>query len=76
MTGATRRFRADAVAAGCLLLLFCGMSAVLMSVKPVWYDEFYTLHLARFESWAEFLDGLKHGGDLNPPLLYLLPHLT
>jgi uncharacterized membrane protein len=76
MTGAPRRFRSDALAAGCLLLLFCGMSAVLMAVKPVWYDEFYTLHLARFDTWAEFLDGLKHGGDLNPPLLYLLPHLT
>ncbi len=76
MTGVLRRVRADALAAGCMLLLFCGMSAVLMAVKPVWYDEFYTLHLARFDTWAEFVDGLMHGGDLNPPLLYLLPHVT
>ncbi len=42
------------------------------AMRPLWYDELFTLHLARVASPRELLGHLAAGVDLNPPLLYLL----
>src|SRR4051812_36792855 len=42
------------------------------ALRPLWYDELFTLHLARVGSVSELLGHLAAGVDLNPPLLYLL----
>ena len=41
------------------------------AIRPLWYDELFTLHLARIASPLELLSHLAAGVDLNPPLLYL-----
>lgn len=40
------------------------------AVRPLWYDELFTLHLARVASPSDLLRHLSDGVDLNPPLLY------
>lgn len=59
-----------------ILAVFAGMSAWLMQIKSIWFDEFFTYHISQFESWSHFMERWRHGGDINPPLLYLLPYST
>ncbi len=40
--------------------------------KPFWYDELFTVYLARSAGPAELWGHLARGTDLNPPLGYLL----
>lgn len=42
------------------------------AIRPLWYDELFTLHLARVASPVDLFHHLASGVDLNPPLLYLL----
>ena len=59
-----------------LLAAYLGWLAVVVrkfaAVRPLWYDELFTLHLARVASPRELLGHLATGVDLNPPLLYVL----
>lgn len=44
----------------------------LAAARMFWFDELFTLHLARFRSPAELWHHLAVGADNNPPLVYLL----
>jgi hypothetical protein len=73
---------ADRVAAGLgryrylLLLLFSAgyllMTCYRASRKLFWYDELFSLYLARLPDTASLWNALKLGADFNPPLFYIL----
>jgi hypothetical protein len=44
--------------------------------KPIWYDEFFTLHLSRLPHLADLWAALAEGTDLNPPVGYLAVRLA
>lgn len=44
-------------------------------VRMFWFDELFTLHLARLGSFSELWRNLAQGADNNPPLSYLLTML-
>jgi hypothetical protein len=46
------------------------------SWRPLWYDELYTFHVARAPSLLATLRALLAGADTNPPLDYLLRHVS
>jgi hypothetical protein len=48
----------------------------LSSLKLLWLDELITLHLARLGSFAAIWHALENGADPNPPITYLLVHLS
>jgi hypothetical protein len=41
------------------------------AVRPLWYDELLTYHIARSTTWAHFATGILRI-DLNPPLQHIL----
>jgi hypothetical protein len=43
----------------------------LAALRPLWYDELFTLHLAKVSSVRDLLSHLAAGVDLNPPVIYL-----
>lgn len=43
----------------------------LLVPRPLWFDELFTLYLARFDSLGELWRSLSSSGDFNPPLSYL-----
>lgn len=48
----------------------------LSSLKLLWLDELITLHISRLGSLGAIWHALAHGVDPNPPLTYLLVHLS
>ena len=44
--------------------------------RPLWYDELFTLYVAGEPSVADTVRALLAGADTNPPLDYLLRHLS
>jgi hypothetical protein len=62
-----------------LFLFFCIYALAAISTaraKPLWYDEIFTVYLARFETPRQLWDNLADGVDLNPPMIYLTTRLT
>ena len=55
----------------CFLMLFAMVSALRASSRALWYDELVTYYMSRLPSISAIWAGLKHGADLNPPLLYV-----
>jgi hypothetical protein len=55
----------------CFLMLFLTVSALRASSRAFWYDELFTYYVSHFPSMGAVWNGLKHGADLNPPLLYV-----
>jgi hypothetical protein len=53
---------------------FAGAS-LLACRKPIWYDEFFTVHLARLPRLTDLWQALAEGTDLNPPLGFLATRL-
>jgi hypothetical protein len=53
------------------VIVFC-----LSSMKLLWLDELITLHIAQLGSLSAIWHALGHGVDPNPPLTYLLVHLS
>lgn len=45
------------------------------ATRPLWFDELFTLHLARVASPAELCAHLADGVDLNPPVIYWITRL-
>jgi hypothetical protein len=60
----------EPVAVGTYLLLLVGTILYSTSIRLYWFDEYFTLHLAR-DPWA-LASHLMSGADQNPPLGYLL----
>ncbi|HWJ06466.1 MAG TPA: glycosyltransferase family 39 protein [Steroidobacteraceae bacterium] len=58
-------------AVGCFVLAW-----LAASWRPLWYDELYTFHVAQEPSLLATLRALLAGADTNPPLDYLLRHLS
>jgi hypothetical protein len=48
----------------------------LSSLKLLWLDELITLHIARLGSLGAIWHALEQGVDPNPPVTYLLVHLS
>ncbi len=48
----------------------------LSSMKLLWLDELITLHIAQLGSLSAIWHALQRGVDPNPPLTYLLVHLS
>jgi hypothetical protein len=44
----------------------------MATLRLLWFDELFTLHLARFGSPLELWRNLAAGADNNPPVIYLL----
>jgi len=44
------------------------------SFRPLWYDELFTYNVATLPGFRAMWDALTHGGDLNPPLFYVVTH--
>src|ERR1700733_6966197 len=51
---------------------FCLVFPVLF--RPLWYDELFTYNVATLPGYRAMWDALTHGGDLNPPLFYVVTH--
>jgi hypothetical protein len=52
-------------------LVYLAAVSLVSQVKLLWYDELFTLHLARLPRLADLWAALASGTDLNPPLSYL-----
>ncbi|CAN5517645.1 hypothetical protein BH11PLA2_BH11PLA2_09530 [soil metagenome] len=48
----------------------------LAALRPLWYDELFTLHLARVASLPDLFGHLAAGVDLNPPFTYILTRFS
>lgn len=59
-----------------LLVVVATVCLRTSSVRPLWYDERFTQHLARYEHFNELATNLSQGADLNPPLGYILVRHT
>ena len=55
-----------------LSALYFADTLLRASLKTFWYDELVTVYLCRLPSFAATWSAVLHGGDLNPPLFYLL----
>jgi hypothetical protein len=79
------RFLGDRVEAGLRRANFWVLAAfsvayfagvfLLACRKPVWYDEFFTIHLSRLPHLTDLWSALAEGTDLNPPLGFLATRL-
>jgi hypothetical protein len=62
------------------IALFSGLYFVIVftlsSLKLLWLDELITLHISRLGSLASIWQALARGADPNPPVTYLLVHLS
>jgi hypothetical protein len=57
-------------------VVYFGSTLFRASQKPFWFDELFTVYLSRLQSTAALWNALKHGADLNPPVLYLLTRIS
>src|SRR5690348_4567977 len=61
---------------GVFSALFLGGTGLIAARKPLWYDELFTVYLARLSRPGELWSALAGGTDLNPPLGYLACRAT
>ena len=52
------------------------LAALAAHWRPLWFDEFFTLYVAQEPSVVDTVKALLAGADTNPPLDYLLRHLS
>jgi hypothetical protein len=57
-------------------VLYFAVVFSLSSFKLLWVDELFTLHIARLGSFGAIWHALDMGADPNPPVTYLLVHLS
>jgi 4-amino-4-deoxy-L-arabinose transferase-like glycosyltransferase len=58
----------------CIMALLGWYAFFKACITPLWFDEFFTLFIARLATPAEMLKAIP--ADSQPPLQYLLTHLT
>jgi hypothetical protein len=64
--------RGGAWAVGGWIILFLVVVIGRAAGEPLWYDELFSVHLARLPRVADLWAALAGGTDLNPPLSHLL----
>src|SRR5208282_5547330 len=60
------------LAATVLAAFYLATSLYVSSHRLLWFDEIFTVHMARLPDWATILTALSHGADSLPPLYYLV----
>src|SRR5271157_1860309 len=60
------------VAAGVLATFYLATSMYVASHRLLWFDEVFTVHMARLPDWKTLLTALSHGADSLPPLYYMV----
>ena len=58
--------------AGLLAAFYLGTSIYIASQRLFWFDELFTVHIARLPSWLTIWTALGHGVDSFPPFYYML----
>ena len=64
------------LAAGALAVFYLATSLYISSHRLLWFDEVFTVHMARLPGWKTLLDALRHGVDSLPPAYYLVVNLS
>lgn len=59
-----------------LAVVLPAMALSTSAARPLWYDELYTYYVAREPSIGAVFTALLAGADTNPPVDYLLRHLS
>ena len=69
----TRRTEGWALLAAAVLATFYLATCLyISSQRLLWFDEVFTVHIARLPNWSTILAALSHGADSLPPLYYLV----
>jgi hypothetical protein len=64
------------LAAGVLAVFYLATSLYISSQRLLWFDEVFTVHMARLPDWKTLLDALRHGVDSLPPAYYIVVNLS
>ncbi len=59
-------------AAGLLAVFYLVTSIYIAAHRLFWFDELFTLHIARLPGWTTIFTALGHGSDALPPAYYLV----
>ncbi len=60
------------VVAGLLGVFYLVTSIYIAAHRLFWFDELFTLHIARQPTWAMVWAALRHGSDALPPVYYFV----
>ena len=60
------------LAAAILATFYFATSIYISSHRLLWFDEVFTVHMARLPDWRTLLAALSHGTDSLPPLYYMV----
>src|SRR5271157_817742 len=60
------------LAAAGLATFYLATSLYISSHRLLWFDEVFTVHMARLPDWKTLLTALSHGADSLPPLYYIV----
>ena len=60
------------LAAAVLATFYLATCLYISSQRLLWFDEVFTVHIARLPDWATILAALSHGADSLPPLYYMV----
>src|SRR5271166_3517244 len=60
------------LAATALCIFYLAASIYISSHRLLWFDEVFTVHMARLPDWRTLLAALSHGADSLPPLYYVV----
>ena len=63
-------------AAALLAVFYFATSIYIASHRLFWYDEFFTVHIARLPRWVTIFKALAHGVDSQPPIYYMLVRMS
>ena len=58
--------------AGLLAAFYLATSIYIASQRLYWFDELFTIHIARLPSWLTIWTALGHAADSLPPFYYML----
>jgi Dolichyl-phosphate-mannose-protein mannosyltransferase len=59
-----------------LATFYLATSIYIASHRLLWFDELFTVHIARLPDTATILTALSHGADSLPPLYYLVVRIS
>jgi uncharacterized membrane protein len=64
------------VAAALLAVFYLATSIYIASQRLFWFDELFTLHIARLANWMMIWTALSHGADALPPAYYIVVRIS
>ena len=56
----------------CLIAEIYLIRTLVHTMRPMWYDEIFTLYMSRLPDMGAIWSASKDGADLNPPLFYVV----